>query len=90
MDKTMKSIRETNWKYRYMAEPINRPYDYPRITLIRYAITPKGKGSKYYTTICKYGKDRNNLSNNQLTELANEMYLPKLPKGYSWSEPFIM
>ena len=86
----MKSIRETNWKYRYMTPPISRPYFYPRVEIIRYGITPTGKPSKYWASVCKYGTKEQNLSESELLNIADEINLPKLPKGYTWSEPYLI
>lgn len=86
----MKSIRETNWKLRYMCQPISRRNCYPRVVIIRHGITPTGSPSKYWATICKYGVDENSLSESELLKIADEMNLPKLPKGYTWSDPYIM
>lgn len=86
----MKKLRETNWKYRYMAHPVSKPYKYPRITILRYAITPTGRKSKYWASICRYREDVKDVSEMYLIKLSESMQLPKLPKGYTWSEPFLM
>lgn len=85
----MKHIRETDWMYRYMYPPISRPQEYPHTIIIRHGITPSGKKSKYWATICRYGVDAKDKDDEWLLALASEMHLPKLPKGYTWSEPFL-
>lgn len=86
----MKNIRESNWRHKYIFFDTRAAYNRPADTIIiKYAITPKGRGSKYWATIRINGMHYHTLNEQQLYEFAAKMRLPKLPKGYSWSEPFL-
>jgi hypothetical protein len=84
----MDNIRQSTYKYRYTLFPVDS-YRYPRTLIVRHAITPTGKDSKYWATICKYGINPQEQTEKRLQEIANEMNLPKLPKGYTWSKPYL-
>lgn len=52
-----------------------------------YAITPKGRESKYYA-ILRFNSDRNISSERKLQKISDYKF-PKLPKGYKWSDPLL-
>lgn len=86
----MKNIRQSNWKYKYIYFNSRATYQRPADTIIiRFAITPTGRGSKYWAIIRINGTRFPSLSESQLYQFVKKMRLPKLPKGYTWSEPFL-
>lgn len=86
----MKNLRESNWKHKYIFFHTNARYERKADTIIlRYAITPTGRGSKFWATIRINGERIPNPTNEELENYSKEMSLPKLPKGYRWSEPYL-
>lgn len=87
--KKFKRLRDSNWKYTLYLDnraSCGRPAD---TFLVRHGITPKGKGSKYWVTLRINGAYIPHPTEEELTEFANQMRLPKLPKGYTWSEVYL-
>lgn len=52
-----------------------------------YAITPKGKFSKWFATL-RFNGERTISTERKIKEI-NKYTFPKLPKGYTWSEPLL-
>lgn len=88
----MKNLRESNWKHKYIFFHTNARYGRKADTIIlRYAITPTGRGSKYWANIRINGERIPHPTEEQLQYYSQPelMRLPKLPKGYRWSEPYL-
>lgn len=88
----MKKLRDSEWKYRYISFYTRARYGRPADTIIlRHAITPTGRDSKYWATCRINGERIPHPTNEQLEYYAQpeQMRLPKLPKGYKWSEPYV-
>lgn len=52
-----------------------------------HGITPKGNVSQYFATL-RINSERNISSESKMKYVVNYVF-PKLPKGYTWSEPFL-
>jgi hypothetical protein len=87
----MQSIRETNLKAKYVYHDTRARYGRPADTIIiRVAITPTGRESKYWATI-RLNADYFGAqpSETTLQTYAKKMNLPRLPKGYTWTDPYL-
>ena len=79
----LKGFRESNYSKRpYFTSDGNR-------IIFWYAITPTGRESKYWATLTIKGdRDYDEFMVEKIINQIKNYPFPKLPKGYTWSEPF--
>lgn len=86
----LKGLRESNYSKNPFFDRKSSFTSEGNQIIFWYAFTPTGRESKYWATLTIKGdRDYDEFMVEKITNMVKNYEFPKLPKGYTWSEPLV-